>query len=173
MKNVEKMFDEALNIVATCIGNDKIGMIYRPITINTRAKTRFGRCSTSDRVRFRIEVSNMILGDSVPYDATMSVMIHEILHACKGGQSHTGAWARYAKIINARFPQYEIKRTDSAERFGIKYEETATRSYNPYKYAIECCNCGMVHHSSRMSKSIQHPEHYRCGKCGGKLIRIA
>lgn len=35
MKDLEKMFDEALLIVADCIGKDKIEFIYRPITINT------------------------------------------------------------------------------------------------------------------------------------------
>ena len=37
MMNVEKMVDEALEVIAKSIGKENINPINRPITINTRA----------------------------------------------------------------------------------------------------------------------------------------
>ena len=79
MAAIEKMVDEALEIVKECIGEDKLNRIYRPITINTRAKTRWGRC-TKGSYGYTIEISDRILSSTVPKNEVMSVLIHEILH---------------------------------------------------------------------------------------------
>lgn len=169
MKNVEALFDQALLIVEDCIGEDKINDIQRPIEINSRAKKMWGKCKY-DPVNdsFRIEISNRIIQDKVSDTATLNTMIHEILHACKNGMSHKGAWRNYADKINSMYPQFNIQRTTSAESFGLGSEQREITR----KYAIECTRCGSIHYSSKLSKSIKHPEWYNCGKCGGSLKRI-
>lgn len=169
MRDIEAMFDEARDVVSRVVGEENIGFIYRPITINYRAKSRWGRCEcSSDRKRFRIQISYRLLSENADYDAVMSTLIHEILHACKGGQSHKGMWKTYATRVNVRFPQYNITRTTSAATFGLEMEYTIPES----KYEIKCEHCGKIFHRTKMSAAVQHPERYRCGVCNGKLIRI-
>lgn len=163
MKDVEKLFDEALAIVRESINGVEIYPIKRPITINKRA-SRWGCCKHRRGQDERtIEIASSLLDDSVPDDSTMNTLIHEILHACKDCYGHTGLWLKYANTINSKHPQYNIKRTTSAEEVGV----------NPlsYKYAIRCVKCGKVHYSNKFSATIQHPERYLC-KCGGNLERV-
>ena len=168
MKDLEKMFDKAIEIVKECVNGVEIRPINRPITINTRAKTRWGCCKyKSTAGACTIEISSRILSDDVPDDATMGTIIHEILHACKGCKGHGAQWKRYANAVNKKYPQYNITRTSGAEAFGLSDEQNEFR----HKYAIKCMVCGHIHYSSKFSKSIQHPELYRC-KCGGSLKRI-
>lgn len=168
MKDLEKMFDRAIEIINECVNGVEIRPIKRPITINTRAKTRWGCCKCKSILgECEIEISSRILRDNVPDDATMGTIIHEILHACKGCKGHGGQWKRYADAVNRKYPQYNITRTSKADAFGLEDEQDKFRQ----KYAIRCIKCGSVHYSSKMSKSIQHPERYRC-KCGGSLERV-
>lgn len=163
MKDVEKMFDEAIEIIKECIDGVEIYPIKRPITINKKA-TRWGCCKYRRGSEMRtIEISSRLLDDGISDDATMNTLIHEILHACKGCYGHQGQWLRYANIINRKCPQYNIKRTTSPDEVGA--DPTS------YRYAIRCTKCGNVHYSNRLSATIKHPEHYRC-KCGGELERV-
>ena len=168
MKNLEKMFDEAIEIVRTNIGDDKFDKsINRPIRINNRATRRWGQCSTNlHTMNASIEISSRILRDEVPDKATMEVLIHEILHACKDGNSHTGAWKRYANIIS-RNTEYNITRTTSAATFGLEEEQNKLMR----QYAVKCTCCGKTYYKSKMTKVIKHPDWYRCGVCHGKLER--
>ena len=169
--NVENMFDEALEVVKDCIGEDKLtSRIFRPIKINTRAKSRWGQCRTTTEgclFGYEIEISSRILQDGIPKNEVMNVIIHEILHACKNGMSHTGTWKSYANMVNNKYPQYHISRTVSAKSFGLQEEQNNIKR----QYAIKCKKCGNIHYSSKFSKSIQFPERYRCGHCGGPMIR--
>lgn len=165
MKNVEALFDESLNIVKNIVGENNIIKINRPVSINTRATSRWGLCKKRNNIA-TIEISNRILDDKVPTNATMSVMIHEILHACKDCSGHTGTWKYYAEKVNRLYPQYKISRCASSEEFNLKKEQIELKN----KYAIKCLKCGKMHYSSRLSKTIQYPERYRC-RCGGKLER--
>lgn len=167
MKDLEKMFDEALDIVKANIGTNELRKIYRPITINYRAKRRWGQCTNSyDGERARIEISSRILADEVPYDATMNVIIHEILHAVKGCSGHTGLWKRLANRITNR-TKYAITRCDSAASFGLEEEQQKLMR----QYAVKCTCCGKTYYKSKMTKVIKHPEWYRCGICRGSLER--
>lgn len=164
--NIEKMVDEALEVIAKSIGKENINPINRPITINTRAKSRWGQC-TKNVNGYTIEISNRLLNNNVPKDEVMNVIIHEIFHACKGGMSHRGMWKTYATLVNINYPQYHITRTASAEKFGLQEEQNTIKR----QYAIKCSKCGNIHYSSKFSKSIQFPERYRCGHCGGQMVR--
>jgi len=164
MKDIEKLFDEAVAIIKGCIDGVEIYPIKRPIKINTRSASRWGCCKyRGDSLERTIEISSRLLSDDVSDDATMNTLIHEILHACKGCHGHGGLWLKYANIINSQYPQYNIKRTTSPDELGVKPTS--------YRYAIQCVECGKVHYSNRLSATIQHPERYRC-KCGGEMKRV-
>ena len=166
MKNLEIMFDDALKIVKENIGEDKLTKnIQRPISINTRAKRRWGRCIVNGN-NAEIEISSRILRDDIPDKSTMEVIIHEILHACENGMSHTGVWKRYANTIS-RKTEYTITRCTSAANFGLEEEQQNLMR----QYAVKCTCCGKTYYKSKMTKVIKHPDWYRCGVCHGSLQR--
>ena len=37
------------------------------------------------------------------------------------------------------------------------------------RYVVECTQCGAEIPRARRSRLVEHPEDYRCAKCGGKL----
>ncbi len=168
MKDLEKMFDTALDIVSYVIGRENIETITRPISINRRAKSRWGSCTRSKVGIHKIEISSRILEDSVPDDATMSTIIHEILHACKNGSGHRGQWSVYADMIN-RKTHYHITRTTSASTFGITVEKV---NINRHKYGCKCETCGKIIYKSKMTKFIKNPSVYIHRNCGGHFIRV-
>lgn len=174
MKDLNALFKKGLAIVADSCGAEVIGNI-RKVTINTRAKTRWGMCkmynSGGHYSGYIIEISDKILQDRVPEDATMSTIVHEILHACKGGHGHKGLWKQYADKVMRKYPNLTITRTASAGFFGLSSGPGST-SQVALTYLIQCTNCGLKHYSSKLSKTIKYPYKYRCGRCGGELKRI-
>lgn len=135
--------------------------ILSTVAINTRAKTRFGRCIAAASGQCTIELSARVLNCSER--ACKEVLAHEVLHSCKGCRNHQSLWKSYAKQMNEAYG-YHIQRTHSCEELGV-FED------KPVRYQLQCQNCGAV--LSRMKKStlIAHPERYRC-RCGGKLKPI-
>ena len=162
----EKVLEEARDLripVSDQIKND--------ITINRRARSRFGCCKKirkGSRETFEIELSYRLL--DCEEKVIKQTLAHEVLHTCPGCDNHGALWKEYAGRMNERYG-YHIKRTETAEGLGIK-EETALRK-RPQKenYVLVCKNCGVRISRTRMSNVVKHPSHYRC-KCGGKLERI-
>ena len=163
MKDINSLYQEGRSIVAECVGEDKL-LNIKEVKINTRAKTRWGLCKykgSEDRV---IEISSRVLADSVPHDAALTVMIHELLHACKDGRGHRGTWKKYAGQVMKKYPNLVITRTTSYEFFGLQAPKK--------KYTIKCDKCGYTHYSNRMSSTIKHPERYTHRGCGGHFKRV-
>ena len=159
MKNLNKLFEQAMSIVEGC--GIETGNIVE-VTINTRAKKRWGQCRrTGDR--YYINISSRILQDEVNTHATMETIIHEILHTCDGCMNHGKEWKRLANII-ARETGFNITTTSSAEKFGL--EEVVKVKDN---YVFVCEKCGQIIRRDRMSKFVKNYQHYRCGKCRGEL----
>ena len=171
MKDLNELFEKGIEIVKDSCGAEVIGNI-REVTINTRAKTRWGLCkrynSGGRYSGYIIEISDRILQDKVPVDSTMSTIVHEILHACKGGAGHKGQWKAYAEKVMKKYPNLTITRTASSAFFGLD-------SYkNPDvvpMHMVQCVNCGLKHYSTKLSATIKYPYKYRCGRCGGELMR--
>lgn len=157
MKNLNVLFEQAMYIVESC--GIETGDIAN-VTINTRAKTRWGQCRKMGG-RYYINISSRILADEVDTHATMETIIHEILHTCYGCMNHGKNWKRLANIIT-RETGLQITTTSSAERFGLE-EEVRNN------YIFVCEKCGQVIRRNRKSKFVKNYRLYRCGKCGGEL----
>ena len=122
-------------------------------TVNRRAKLRLGQCRRQGD-NYTIEISAALLDDRV----------HELLHSCYGCMKHTGRWKAYADRVNAAYG-YNIRRCATGE------EQPLPQDLMPKaKYLIRCSGCGAEYPRQKMSAVVQHPERYRCGKCGGKLM---
>lgn len=154
MKNLKALFDCCLHEVQTA--GIKAGPIIS-VRQNSRAKNRWGQTQLING-GFVIEINTELLQDSVSDLATKNTIIHEILHTVDGCMNHGDKWQWCAARMNKY--GYNIKRTTSAAEKGI--EQT-------YKYVVKCQGCGATAKYNRAGKVIQHPENYRCGKCGGEL----
>ena len=172
MKNAEKLFDEGLNIVYECLGQDIISRdsFVRPITID-RAQHRWGRCRPLGNGKYEIGLSKIILSDETPEISVMNTIVHEILHACPGGHTHKGKWKEYARKVMAKHPELKIERCTASSEFNLEpYKERVKKAEK--SYCLRCDECGHEYIRTRMSKAVKHPEWHRCGCCGGRLTRV-
>lgn len=138
----------------------------RNITVNTRAKKRWGCCTTVSKGVFDISISEKLLQDDVDDKAAKDTIIHELLHTVKGCKGHKGKWVMLAKTVNERLG-YDIKRTTSGKEKGIEEEAPPMK----IKYILICENCGAEIRRQKASSVVMHPERYRCAKCRGRLKR--
>lgn len=130
------------------------------VRINRRATGRFGACFANKRNgTFLIEISDVLLTASE--HVCCQTLAHEVLHTCYGCQNHKKRWHHYADMMNAAYG-YRIERTDSPARLGVE-------SKSVVRYLVECTQCGAEIPRARKSRLINHPEDYRCAKCGGHL----
>lgn len=133
------------------------------VTVNRRAKKRFGMC-THRNGRYSIELSVRLL--EATEAAVCQTLAHELIHTCPGCDNHGPLFRRYAALMNRQFG-YRISRTSSAEEMGLTED---TPSQRP-RYLLQCRRCGKLLSRVRCSAVIAHPERYLC-ICGGKWKRI-
>ena len=138
------------------------------VTINTRAKKRWGQCKRLPNGTYTINISNSLMADSVSINAAKNTMAHEILHTVKGCMNHGPEWQSVADKMNQAYPDtYNIKRTTSAEEKGL--ESIGRVRHEEYKCMLVCQKCGGKHYYKRESKAVRNYQNYHCGGCGGKL----
>lgn len=137
---------------------------------NSRAQSRWGQCrriSSPYGVRYKININQKLLQDNVEDIHVKETILHELLHTCEGGMSHTGVWKANADKVNKAYG-YKIKREDSYKDKGL---EAPVKNVVP-KYILRCTKCGATINRQRMSDVVKHPEYYRCAKCHGKIERV-
>ncbi len=168
MKDLEKLAQECMAEL------DAINIQYRQVirwVVNTRAKRRWGLCKSRGNGMFEISISSRLLQDDLDDNVAKDTIIHELLHTVKGCVGHQYQWQMLAAKVNARYPQYTIKRTTSFAEKGIKETDYKPRQYT-VQYRFKCLGCGRIYERKKASKLVQHPEKYRCGRCGSRLKEI-
>lgn len=174
MKNADLLLEDAKDVLDSL--NIEYGNILA-VVVNSRAKSRWGRCCSKGNNNYIIEISERLLQYDVSWEAAMNTMIHELLHAHKDRMCHTGEWKRCANLVNANYPQYNIKRCTSSEEKGLKDEHHRTRKES-YKYEIICNKCGQIDKYKRKSEVVKlilaNPENSgcRCTLCKGTSFTI-
>ena len=128
------------------------------VTVNTRARTRFGCCRKAGG-RYVIEVSASLF--SAEEQAIRQVLAHEVLHTCPGCADHGPRWQHWAALMNRIFG-YDIRRTHTPQALGL--EDT-----RPVRWLVVCQSCGRSTPRMKRSPLVEHPGRYRC-KCGGILV---
>lgn len=135
-KRLIRFFEDACDIL------DNLNIEYGPVgevTVNTRAKTRWGQCRYSKfEDIYDIEICSRLLESDVSYEDVMDTMIHELLHCHKDRMCHTGEWKRCADLVN-KYYGYDIQRTASSSEKNI-----ANDRINMAKYVVTCNGCGSV-----------------------------
>ena len=137
------------------------------VTVDTRAKKRWGLTRKNPDGTFDININVSLLYDTTDDWATKNTVAHEILHTVKGCFDHKALWQEYANRMNAAYG-YNIKRCTSFAEKGL--EPVGRIRNEEYKYTLTCTCCGGKHYYKRLSKAVQHPEWFRCGRCNGKLV---
>lgn len=131
------------------------------IKSNSRAKRRLGCCKKvmiDGKISYEIEISTMLENED---DKKIKEIIHhELLHTCKGCLNHGQKWKSLAAEVNKAYG-YRITTTAKTEEI----EQT----YPRYKYMVRCKECGTASYRMKKSRVVNHPENYRCSKCGGRL----
>lgn len=155
-------------IAAECMAElDMLQIPYREVetfVVNTRAKSRWGRCQPNANGKFIISISDRLLAEDASMDGLKSTIIHELLHTCVGCMNHKTKWKFYADKVNRTYG-YNIKRTSTADEKGVK--EVARKRKVNHKYICEKCGQVVTRERDRgFEKS------YRCGKCKGNFIKV-
>lgn len=160
MKDLNKLYKECLEEL------DSIGIEYGKIdsiTVNTRAKTRFGQCRIVKNAkewenrRYSINISAILLNDTVSDESVKNTIIHEILHTCRNSFTHKEQWKRNTYKVK-KYLGYDIKRSSSDEEKGIG----RLVQDEDYRYIYECPSCGQVVKRMRASNFL---DRYKCGRC--------
>lgn len=163
---------DLMRLVAICKADlDSLGIKYGKVcnwTVNARAKCRLGQCRKITLGLFDISISERLLMDEVDDQIILNTIMHELLHTVPGCFMHKGKWKLYAEYINKKLPQYTVKRVAKESETGIVIE----RKKPVYRYILRCTKCGQEIRRQKMSKLVQNPQRYRCGKCGGILRLI-
>ena len=153
---------------------DNIGIEYGNIVefkVNTRAASRWGRCKSVPG-GYTIDINVALLNERNDLEGLKNTIIHELLHSISGCMNHGEKWKKLADKINRTYG-YNIKRCSSSDEKGVDENTKIKRKTLAYKYAVKCKCCGTVIKRKRVSNVIKYPTFYKCGKCGGKLERIA
>lgn len=136
------------------------------VSINTRAKSRFGACkvrkNTLGERNYTIEISSEIL--SCEIKDISSIIIHELLHTCKGCFNHGKKWKIYSALVKEKLG-YNISRTQSYESLGLNKPDEK----EGIKYVVKCSGCGAEFPRKRLCNLVKNPHNYRCSKCGNIL----
>lgn len=168
-RRLKRFFEDACDIL------DNLNIEYGPIgdvTVNSRAKTRWGQCCYSKfEDIYNIEISSRLLQQNVSYTAVMDTVIHELLHCHEDRMCHTGEWKRCADLVNKYFG-YNIKRTADAAEKDIENERISMA-----KYIITCNSCGHVNGYLKKGKIVKillkRPKGVcKCAICGNSDFTV-
>lgn len=171
MKDLQKLFKECKKEL------DYIGIKYgriESITINSRAKKRWGQCRITLRSQswenriFSINISERLLQDDITDNACKNTIMHELIHTCNNCFNHGSEWKHIADIVNDFYSFYNIKRCTSAEEKGINEEIEKKES----RYILRCKCCGKLFYKDRMCNVVRYPEDYTHKLDNGQLERI-
>ena len=146
---------------------DALGIQYgkvREVTINTRAKSRWGQCRKRNGLYY-INISEHLVGNIEYKDALKNTLIHELLHTCPDCMNHREPWKAVADKVNKAYG-YNIKRCSSAEEKGVEPVE------KNYQYMFRCTGCGQKVGRMRASNFTRNYKDYKCGCCGKKFERV-
>lgn len=171
--DISELIKQAETIVREIVGFVPENIEYK---IGRKANITLGNCkserinhfySLSDYRSYHstITFSQSIFRGDYDDDMLLSVVVHEILHACFPRDVHGGKWLRYARIINSKYPNLNIKRTVDNDNVSPNY-----------RYEIKCNSCGYSAKRFQKSKVVNSimrgQKKYICPICKSDKLTI-
>lgn len=138
-----------------------------PIVDIANATSFYGQCVFKNGI-YSIRISKYLNDEN----AIRETVAHELCHAHETGRRHGVGWKQRAVIMNREYG-YHITRVGGkyVDNDGVLKEKVIVAP-NKDNYILKCVKCGWEYKTSRLSKSIKHPELFKCSKCRGNLERI-
>ena len=135
LADIEKEVKEVCNYidVAYPYSGKKMSSVYFNVRWGMDKTGTLGRCHRSNEMMYDLIFNPTYFKVSNPTEVH-STIIHEVLHACKGGMKHTGNWKMMANNCQYHLG-IPVKRTGSDP----KYTEVRNTTF---KYYVECQACG-------------------------------
>lgn len=161
MNELNGIFSECKDQLANIGYNEVLNNQYQ-LLFNSKLKHTLGNCRRVSAENYIITI-NSIYSDLNPEGAKETVM-HELIHSINGCMDHKEKWKAIACKVNWKYG-YQIQRITDA---GNEYREQV---YNK-TYILKCSGCGQEIYREKFTKTIQHPELYKCGCCGNSFTRI-
>ena len=128
-KRLEEVFNECIDeMLAIDIPFGKI----TEVTINYRAKSRWGQCQKrydyTVGTIYKININADLCHPDASERGLKETIIHEILHTCPNCMCHTGEWKRLADFVNDCYG-YDVKRVNTAEEKGMNVLDIQARIF--------------------------------------------
>lgn len=101
-----------------------------------------------------------------------NTLCHETIHTFPGCHNHGECFKNLGRIMGMVVPGIHINRTSIGDPGYMAYIQRKKADRHggvQYKYAAICTQCGVKVTRERRCALINTPEHYRCGRCGGKF----
>lgn len=171
MKDLKKIYAEVIDDL------ESLDIPYGTVTkvfVNTRAKSRWGRCSRTrgynGTYTYTIQVSDRLLQDDLDDMALKDTLAHELIHTVKGCMNHGPEWKKWGDKLSVY--GYNIKRCTSSEEKGISREEIITQ----YKYEVICNGCDKRFYYNRKTNALKSIMSNRgtcyCPRCKGRKFTV-
>lgn len=164
MRDLQKEFNYCLDLVNGL--GIQVGNIEN-VTINTRAKKRWGQCRYNRKFNtYSININVVLLNEDVKLERLHDTIIHEILHTVDGCLNHGYKWQKLANMVNDCYSCYHIQTTTCSNEKGVDKSLMQVQHSNTYK--VVCCGCGYEWTYYRKTKGFDREYiGFRCG-CGSK-----
>ena len=119
---------------------------------------RFGRAEYTYK-GYKISINDLLL-DGLHDESLKEIVMHELLHTCKGCMNHGKQWLSYAAEVNAKLG-YKVKQFYSCNEVGI-----SERSYDrDIKYILQCNHCLHRIKRQKYTKAIYTKNGCTCDVC--------
>lgn len=142
------------------------------IELNPRLRTCLGRVmyhynSQGGFTPFEVQFSKNYI-ESATDENIHQTILHEAAHYIVAKQNPA---ERHQHDATFRAMCAELGCTFNRAKTNVEYTEQGLKSMqSSYKYFIYCKDCGkLVAQYKTKCKTVQHPEYYTCGCCGGAL----
>ena len=100
-----------------------------------------------------------------------NTICHELAHiSCPRKEGHGYLWKSMFRKLGENFGLTQFNRCSSSSYVGLKLpENNKVYRSSPDRYRVYCPHCHYEWLYKTAGKIVQHPDRYRCGRCGVDL----
>ena len=122
----------------------------------------FGFCQKIRQGVYVITITDLAMHGDIK-----STVVHELIHAVNGCYNHGSKFQTIAKELSKAY-NIELGTTASSKEMEMTNEYRLSKA----KYVIKCTKCNCMIFRYRAVGVVKNTDKYRCGECGGNLVRI-
>ena len=141
----------------------------KPIIVNvkySKARSYWAQVRRRGEDMYELIISNVfesIPSEDVARNRFTSSMIHEMIHTIPGCWDHRSKFQRLCRLVNYKYPQYNLQTSTSVEDVGL------VEPLKTPRYLVTCKHCGYTY--NYMRKPRYDLDKYVC-KCGHSTFEM-